>query len=106
VKDDDARCDIRILEAEVGDARKRHDKLVDRLQEHEDELRDRFKVLERTGLTVKNCPKCKHPVLAQAVWAQTPKLPRIGDIHQCLTCGCKFTYKKIEQLVEDEAYHA
>ena len=64
------------------------------------DLHDRIKVLERTGLTVKNCPNCEHLVLAQAIWAQTPELPRIGNLHQCLTCGCKFTYKKTEQLVE------
>lgn len=65
----------------------------------ERELHDRIKVLERTGLTVKHCPKCEHPVLAQAVWAQIPELPRIGNLHQCLTCGSKFTFKETEQLV-------
>ena len=79
MKDKEARKDIKTLERE---------------------LHDRIKVLERTGLSVKNCPKCKHPVMAQAIWAQTPELPRIGNLHQCLTCGSKFTFKETEQLLE------
>lgn len=68
-----------------------------------DEMHNRIKVLERTGLTIKNCPKCKHPVLAIADWAQMIplKVPRIADSHRCLTCGSKFTFKEREQLVEE-----
>ena len=66
----------------------------------EENLHDRIKVLERTGLTVKNCPKCKHPVMAQAIWAQSVGMPRIGNSYQCLTCGSKFTFKEMELLEE------
>ena len=45
-------------------------KVRDLLAELEKDLHDRIKTLERTGLTVKNCPKCKHPVLSIADWAE------------------------------------
>ena len=75
----------------------------ERIESLEKDLHDRIKILERTGLTVKDCPKCKHPVLAQAKWAQASgQPPRIGNLHQCLTCGSKFTFKEVEQLVVEE----
>ena len=78
-------------------------KVRDLLAELEKDLHDRIKTLERTGLTVKNCPKCKHPVLSIADWAEMlPKqMPRIAQLYRCLTCGTKFTFKEVEQLVED-----
>ncbi len=59
-----------------------------------------------SGLSVKDCPKCKHPVLAQHKdWSKDNSTYRagsgcsvtvdidvtIGSYYQCLTCGSKFT---------------
>ena len=33
-------------------------------------------------ISIRDCPKCEHPVLAKKIWS---------IIHQCLTCGTKFT---------------
>lgn len=73
------------------------------IRELERDFHDRIKTLERTGLTVKNCPKCKHPVLSIADWAEMLPLqmPRIAQSHRCLTCGTKFTFKEVEQLAEE-----
>ena len=76
--------------------------LYKRLDKLERETHDRIKALERTGISVKNCPKCGHLVLAIADWAeQLPlQMPRISHSHKCLTCGSEFTYKQTEQLIE------
>ena len=73
------------------------------IRQLEIDLHNRIKVLERTGLTVKNCPKCGHLVLAQAIWAQHPLAPRYGELHQCLTCGVKFSceHKSVCEVVTE-----
>lgn len=45
------------------------------------------------ALSLKDCPKCKHPVLAQK---KTEIVKDMGvynykEVHQCLTCGSQFT---------------
>ena len=43
-------------------------------------------------ISIKDCPKCKHPVLAQQnVICKTLSGNYIKYGHQCLTCGSKFT---------------
>ena len=46
------------------------------------------------GVSIKDCPKCEHSVLAQAVGRYTiysVGYPGYPCLYQCLTCGSKFT---------------
>ena len=69
---------------------------IDELQRHVNRLEDQLLFLKdkREKLSVKNCPRCAHSVLAVYIMNES--------VFQCLTCGSKFTYKRTEQLVNDK----
>lgn len=56
-------------------------------------------------ISIKECPKCKHPVLARVIASFTEEAafyPGGKKQYQCLTCGSKFTCseKCVCELVE------
>ena len=40
------------------------------------------------GISVKDCPVCRHPVLMKGSFEKIGRLLEV--VHQCLTCGSKF----------------
>ena len=70
-------------------------------------------VPEENNLLVKDCPKCKHPVVALRTTETTPyhikgEPARRGmitlDCYQCLSCGVKFTCsnKCVCEVIKEE----
>lgn len=54
-------------------------------------------------LSVKGCPKCNHPVVAQTHSRYVSNIICWTDYYQCLTCGSKFTCseKCVCELIKD-----
>ncbi len=71
----------------------------ERLDDYDTRMRVRMCSVEgRLGnLSIKDCPKCKHPVQAQVVLLTAEANSYCYQANQCLTCGTKF--KCSEELV-------
>ena len=58
-----------------------------------------------SDVSIKDCPKCKHPVLAQRFTNYTRVEPNVNVeweyYHQCLTCGSAFTCSLKNLIVEE-----
>lgn len=89
MKDKDARYWIKGLQLEL------------------EELRERVEEL-KSPFEIKDCPKCKHPVMAQyrqpnhIAHFNHPDIYDAGDYYQCLTCGSRFTCFSECKLVDKE----
>lgn len=71
---------------------------------------------ELGGISIKDCPKCKHPVMTHLIgerqngfdpvasgsWSLA--MPIYQDVYQCLTCGAKLTCseKCACELIDEE----
>lgn len=65
------------------------------------EFRGRTLLGRLENLSVKNCPKCKHPVLARH---NSEGAEYVAPNYQCLTCGSKFICSNecVCKLIEEE----
>ena len=51
------------------------------------------------GISIKDCPKCKHEVMAKTYYIAPTRFP---GAFICLSCGTKFTCSKVCKIVETD----